>query len=500
MTRPPVRWRRAGGVLLHPTSLPGPFGIGDLGPVAERWIDWLSDAGCRLWQMLPLGPVGADASPYQSSSAFAGNTLLISPEKLVQDGLLSDKQLTQYKVAAGPKADFRRARRAKRDLVEMATRSFLDGAAPGLHAEAEDFFDAAAPWLDDFTLFRVLRSVHDDSPWHAWPRDLAAHDPKALAAFAEAHGDALMAEKVQQFFFERQWSQLHQRAGKAGIDIIGDIAIFVAHDSADVWAHRDLFKLDAKGMPKVVAGVPPDYFSATGQRWGNPHYDWRAMRANGYAWWIARLRRQLSQVDRVRVDHFRGFEAAWEIPAAAPTAEKGEWSPGPGDALFKAAEASLGALPIIAEDLGFITPDVEALRDELGFPGMRVLQFAFGGDPNHPYLPHRYPTNCVAYTGTHDNDTTCGWYESASEPERVACRRYLHSDGKHIAWDLTRAIWGSVADSALVPLQDLLELGTGARMNTPGTTGGNWGWRALETQLTPQLAERVKRLNQAYER
>ena len=500
MSGQPTRWRRAGGVLLHPTSLPGPFGAGDLGPEADQWVSWLARAGCRLWQILPLGPVGADASPYLSSSAFAGNPWLISPEKLAEDGLLSEDDLAPFRGNATDQADFDQARHVRRSLLALATQHFGDRANQQLREQAETFFESSAPWLDDFALFQVIQAVHDGSPWHAWPPALANRDGRALQAFEEAHSQEIEAEKIQQFFFERQWAQVRELAQREGIAIIGDIPIFVALDSADVWAHRELFKLEPDGLPTVVAGVPPDYFSATGQRWGNPLYNWDEMASRGFTWWIERLRRLMTQVDRVRVDHFRGFESAWEIPASHPTAEHGRWSAGPGESIFQAAEASLGKLPIIAEDLGLITPEVEALRDRLGFPGMRVLQFGFNGGPDHPYLPHRYPTQCVAYTGTHDNDTSLGWYEAAPQAEKEACRRYLRSNGAQIAWDLTRAVWGSPANTAIVPMQDLLELGSAARMNTPGTTEGNWAWRVLKSQLSDQLAKRVKDLNLAYER
>jgi 4-alpha-glucanotransferase len=499
MTPAPQRWRRAGGVLLHPTSAPGPFGMGDLGPSAERWLDWLSSSACRLWQVLPLGPVGPDASPYLSSSAFAGNALLISPEKLAEDGLLIEAELTPFRAPVGNTADFGHARMARSALVSLATQRLLAGAAPHLADEVQTFFDSNAYWLDDFALFRSL-SAEYGAAWLDWPSTLAGHDLAALEAFAQVRRPAIQAAKIEQYFFERQWSQVRAQAHASGIDIIGDIPIFVAHESADVWAHPELFKLDDHGRPTVVAGVPPDYFSATGQRWGNPHYDWKVMESRGFRWWTLRLRRLLSQVDRVRVDHFRGFEAAWEIPASSPTAQGGRWVQGPGEAVFREAEAELGRLPIIAEDLGLITPAVTELRDRLGFPGMRVLQFAFDGNPDHPYLPHRYPTNCVAYTGTHDNDTSRGWYEAAPEAVRDACRRYVTSVGSHVAWDMTRAVWASAADTTVVPLQDLLELGTEARMNTPGTTEGNWLWRVTDRQLSTELADRLRGLSLAYER
>ncbi len=332
MNLAPVRWRRAGGVLLHPTSLPGEFGVGDLGPMAERWLAWLGASGCRLWQILPLGPVGADASPYLSSSAFAGNPLLISPETLVADGLLREDELAPFRSRASEQADFDRARLARGKLLPLAAKRFVDGEAPRLQPEAASFFEASAGWLDDFALFNVIQSAHDGSPWQAWPPALASREPGALAAFSEAHREKVQAEKAIQYFFERQWARVREMAQSAGIGIIGDIPIFVSHDSADVWAHRELFKLDDRGMPTVVAGVPPDYFSATGQRWGNPIYDWEQMEASGFRWWVERLRRLLNLVDRIRLDHFRGFVAAWEIPEEAPTAEDGAWVPGPGRA------------------------------------------------------------------------------------------------------------------------------------------------------------------------
>lgn len=500
MTPAAIRWRRAGGVLLHVTSLPGPFGAGDLGPAADAWIGWLGYAGCRLWQILPLGPVGADASPYLSSSAFAGNPLLISPEKLVDDGLLRVDELAPLRAAATDRCDFKLAMHAHISLVDMAAKRFVEGSAAKLKDEADRFFAESAAWLDDFAMFNVIQTGQGGRPWYEWPAGLADRDPDVLAAFRDSNRIAIESEKVQQFFFERQWRQLRRSANSLGVAIVGDIPIFVSHDSADVWAHPKLFKLDSERLPAVVAGVPPDYFSVTGQRWGNPIYAWDRMADEGFHWWIQRLRRLLTQVDRVRLDHFRGFAAAWEIPASSPTAESGTWVQGPGEEIFVTLQAALGPLPFIAEDLGIITPDVEALRDQFGFPGMRVLQFAFNGDPDHPYLPHRFPSNCAAYTGTHDNNTSLGWYEHAPEAVRDQCRRYLNSDGTHIAWDMTRAVWGSAADTAVAPMQDLLELGSPARMNTPGTTEGNWGWRVIEEQMSEELAERVRNMNLAYER
>jgi 4-alpha-glucanotransferase len=474
---------RASGILLHPTSLPGRFGIGDLGPAAGEFLDALAATGQRWWQMLPLGPTGYGNSPYQSHSSFAGNRLLISPELLVEDGLLTTSDLDDYPRLPDDHVEFEAVGEAKDRLIELAA-GRVSASAPEFRA----FRASHADWLDDYALFMALKRAHHHRAWNAWEPDLAARRPGALAEARERRAREVHLFEVEQFLFDRQWRRLRGRARERGISLIGDVPIFVAQDSADVWARPDLFELDEVGRPTVVAGVPPDYFAEDGQLWGNPLYRWEAHARAGFAWWIARLKGTTARVDLVRLDHFRGFEAYWEVPASSPTAATGRWVAGPGDAFLEAVRAGLGGLPLIAEDLGEITPAVEALRDRFNLPGMRVLQFGFGDDPGSDiYLPYRYIPHCVAYTGTHDNDTAVGWFhgaglETTQSPEAIAAerafvRRYLGTDASAIHWDLIRLVFGSVADTAIIPMQDLLGLGSSARMNTPGHPLGNWRWR-----------------------
>ncbi len=491
---------RAGGILLHPTSLPGPYGIGDLGPAAYSWVAWLASAGCRLWQVLPLGPTGYGDSPYQSLSAFAGNPMLISPELLVQDGLLRSDELEGAPAFPMDRVDFGAVIAWKDRLLTRLTDTFGDRAKRGQREEYAQFREANRAWLEDFSLFMALKRAHGGASWTQWPEGLRARKPEALAASRRSMMAEIEAQTIRQSVFFRQWSSLAEAAHASGVDLVGDVSIFVAHDSADVWRQPEMFALDASGQPAFVAGVPPDYFSPTGQRWGNPVYRWEAMRADGYAWWLRRMQAVLSLVDVVRLDHFRGFEAYWEIPASAPTAETGRWAPGPGAELLTALRHGLGGLPIIAEDLGVITPGVTKLRIDFGLPGMKILQFAFDGGPEHEFLPHNYPAHCVVYTGTHDNDTVVGWYESAAEESRDFCRRYLGRDGSDIAWDMIRESWSSVAQWAVAPLQDVLSLGPQARMNYPSREHGNWGWRVRAEQLTDAVAERLAGMNHAYGR
>ena len=491
---------RAGGIFLHPTSLPGPYGIGDLGPAAYRWVEWLASTGCRLWQVLPLGPTGYGDSPYQSFSAFAGNPLLISPDVLVQNGLLTRDEMADMPAFPEDHVDFGPVIAWKDGLLTRLTENF-DARASRAQREAYlRFRDSNQDWLEDYALFMALKRAHAGAPWTEWSNWLCRREPDALAAAARGLHSDVEAQCVRQFCFFRQWESLAQAAHAADIELVGDIPIFVAHDSADVWSHPEFFTLDASGQPAFVAGVPPDYFSPTGQRWGNPLYRWESMRADGYGWWLRRLRAVLSMVDIVRLDHFRGFEAYWEIPASAPTAETGRWAPGPGADFLTAVRNGLGSLPLIAEDLGVITPGVKKLRTDFDLPGMKILQFAFDGHPEHEFLPHNYPVRCVVYTGTHDNDTVVGWYESAPEKERDFCRRYLGRDGTDIAWDQIRSAWASVAQWAIAPLQDALSLGTQARMNYPSREQGNWGWRVRAEQLTAELATRLAEFNHVYGR
>lgn len=491
---------RASGILLHPISLPSAHGIGDLGPAADRWLEWLGESGCALWQMLPLGPPGYSESPYQNYSSFAGNPLLISLDSLVEDGLLTQQDLD-------PRPEFPRGRIAYNDVMtfkyaalDLAAERFFGGANDSLMETYEAYEDENRDWLDDFALFMALKDTHDGLPWTAWESELTARQPDAIARAAREMASVLNKYRFHQFIFSRQWRSIRQRARAIGVKLIGDLPIYVAHDSVDTWVHPELFQLDARGMPTYVAGVPPDYFSPTGQRWGNPLYRWELMRANGFHWWIHRFQAVLRWVDLVRFDHFLGLNRYWQIPAANTTAEQGTWQPAPGGELLNTLQDALGGLPIIVEDLGLVTPEVEALRDRFGLPGMKILQFAFDGDSENPFLPHHYPSNCVAYTGTHDNETGRGWYENASEQIRDRFRRYTGSDGTHVAWDMIRALWDSKADRTLAQMQDLLELGNEARMNVPGTSSGNWCWRMQENHLTSQLAEKIRELNKATDR
>lgn len=491
---------RASGILLHPTSLPGRFGIGDLGTEATRWVDFLAGAGQKLWQILPLGPTGYGDSPYQCFSAFAGNPYLISPEKLAEDGLLSRSDLDDAPDFPAHTVDYGPVIQFKLKLLDQVYRNFKAGAgSAALRAELEAFNKAQASWLDDFALFMALKDSQDGAVWSTWKPDLVSRRPQALAVAREQLAEVIESQRLRQFLFFRQWLAVKAYANRAGIKIIGDIPIFVAYDSADVWAHPGLFYLDEDGKSTVVAGVPPDYFSATGQLWGNPLYRWDVLKQNGYTWWIERFRATLAFVDIVRLDHFRGFEAYWEIPADMPTAEIGKWVKGPGADFFSALQAALSDLPIIAEDLGVVTAEMVALRDQFGLPGMKVLQFAFSSEATDPFLPHNYPRNCVVYSGTHDNDTSRGWYENSStERERDFCRRYLGRNGSDLAWDLIRLAFSSVADMAVVPLQDVLNLGTEARMNLPGRPSGNWGWRFQGGQLDGQIQNRLMELMKLY--
>jgi 4-alpha-glucanotransferase len=490
---------RAAGILLHPTSLPGRFGIGDLGPTAYAWVDALVRARQKWWQILPLGPTGFGDSPYQCFSAFAGNPNLVSPELLAREGLVDNRDLEGVnfptdRVAYGPVIEF------KNRLLRKAWERFQSKLTPALSLDFEEFCSRQATRLDDFALFVAIKEAQGGKCWQDWPTELVHRQPAALEQARRSLAGAVGLQKFRQFLFFRQWEELKQYVNRHGIRLLGDAPIFVAGDSADVWANPELFLLDEHRRPRFVAGVPPDYFSKTGQLWGNPLYDWEAMRREDYRWWIDRLRATLAHVDWVRLDHFRGFAGFWRIPAGMPTAEKGNWVKGPGPAFFEKVRQELGGLPLVAEDLGLITPDVDALRDQFNLPGMRILQFAFGGAVENRFLPHNYIQNCVVYTGTHDNDTTRGWYATIGDQERDHVRRYLGRDGGDIAWDLIRLAWMSVADTAVAPLQDVLNLGPEARMNLPGQAKGNWDWRFLEGQLTEPVLARLADLTELYGR
>ena len=502
---------RTSGILLHPTSLPGPFGVGDLGDEAYRFVDFLIAGGQSLWQVLPLGPTGYGDSPYACYSAFAGNTLLISPEKLFEEELLAKTDLDEIRSLPTEQVDFELVHKTREIVLAKAFAHYQRTTDTELRSAFETFAEQNASWLDDYAFFRALKDAQGGRAWHEWEPALVRRESGALSRSLEELHDQVEAHKFYQFLFFKQWFALKAYCNERGVDIIGDIPVFVAQDSADVWTNPDQFKLDQKGRPIVVAGVPPDYFSKTGQLWGNPLYDWERMQKDGFRWWIERVRATLQTVDIARIDHFRGFAACWEIPGGDKTAERGRWVEAPGRELFAAIRDKLGELPIIAEDLGVITPDVEKLRDGFGFPGMRILQFAFSSDQNNTDLPHNYQQNVVVYTGTHDNDTTVGWFNSVAGAgstrtaeqiaiERSFCLKYLHTDGAGIHWDFIRAVLASVADTAILPLQDLLGLGTEARMNLPNSTKGNWVWRFRDGALTEQHAERLRDLTETYGR
>jgi len=488
-----VAFARRSGILLHPTSLPGAYGVGELGREATAWLDFLASAGQRLWQVMPLGPTGYGDSPYQSFSTFAGNHFLISMETLVEEGWLQAAELASLAELPAERVDYGALIPRKLELLEAAAERFGRAASAATLAQLEAFKHEHAGWLDDYTLFMALKEAHGGSAWSEWVPGLRDREPAALARARAEVAAHVAKHTLWQFWFFTQWNAVRARARELGVEIIGDVPIFVSMDSADAWANPELFHFAEGGVPTVVAGVPPDYFSVTGQRWGNPLYRWDRLAETDYAWWVERVRATLKMVDIVRIDHFRGFAAYWQIPASEPTAVNGRWVPGPGDELFAALRRELGELPLIAEDLGVITPDVDELRRSNGFPGMKVLQFAFASDADDPYLPHNYTNECVVYTGTHDNDTTAGWYAAAPEVERDLVRRYLARDDGEIAWELIRLAQASVADTAIVPLQDALGLGSDARMNTPGTAGGNWSWRFawqdVPYWIAPQLAE-----------
>lgn len=480
--------QRRSGILCHPTCLPGPDGVGDLGEGAWRFLEFLHDAGQRLWQVLPLGPTGYGDSPYQPFSAFAGNPLLISLETLRDEGLLEAADLAERPPFSPDRVDYGAVIEHKERLLRRAYARLRDAGPGYLRAAWEAYTRENAHWLDDFALFMALKGEFGWAPWVAWPGEIALRREGAVADWAERLADEAAYRRFLQFVFDRQWGRLHARATELGIAILGDMPIFVGHDSADVWAHRDLYYLDERGMPTVVAGVPPDYFSATGQRWGNPLYRWDRMRERGYDWWLARLAHALIQVDLVRIDHFRGLAGYWEVPAGEETAIHGHWVAGPGRAFLQAVRERFGAVPIVAEDLGLISADVTALREEFGLPGMRVLQFGLLGDAANPHLPHNYAPNTVAYTGTHDNDTAQGWFREQEPAVQHRARVYTGSDDAGIHWALVRAVCNSVADTAIYPLQDVLGLGGEARLNLPGRPHGNWTWRVRPEALSPGLA------------
>ncbi len=496
-----MRLPRASGVLLHPTSLPGPHGSGDLGPAAHHFVDWLHSAGQTLWQMLPLGGIGPGNSPYMSSSAFAGNLLLIDLAELQQRGWLAADVLAHPPPNDPSRIDFATMVHWRMQRLAEAAAAFAETALVQDQPDYTAFCAAQADWLDTYALFMALCEAHDWADWCDWPTGLASRNTAALALAEQQHAQRIAFYKFCQWCFYRQWAALRSHAHGKGIQIVGDAPIFIAYQSAEVWARPDLFELDLDGRPSVVAGVPPDYFSATGQRWGNPLYRWPAHAAEGYAWWVQRLRRIFELVDIVRIDHFRGFADYWEIPASAPTAVQGRWLPGPGLALFAAIHEALGPLPVIAEDLGVLSPAVKSLLAATDFPGMAILQFAFGGAADNAFLPHNHRHHSVVYTGTHDNDTSVGWWaHSASDAERHHARAYLGSDGHDIAWAMMRAACASVANTVVHPMQDILVLPGPCRMNLPGSGSGWWVWRFEWSQVHPWHSHRLAEMTKLFGR
>lgn len=485
---------RSSGILLHPTSFPSRFGVGDLGLEAYRFIDFLKDTHQQYWQVLPLGPTGYGNSPYMCYSAMAGNPLLVSPDKLRDEGLLTEEDFANLPGFPVEKVDFDQVVPIKIGLLKKACENFKVNATDIQKNEFAGFCDSKAYWLDNYALFMALKDDHENASWHTWEPEFVKREPEALAHVQDRLNGEIFYYKFVQFEFFRQWSDLKSYANMRGIDIIGDIPIYVSHDSADVWAHPDIFCLDEEtGVAAQMAGVPPDYFSATGQLWGNPVYNWEELQKQDFKWWVQRFEAMLDYVDIIRIDHFRGFEAYWSVAKGEETAMNGKWVEAPGDAFFEAIRHKLGKLPVLAEDLGVITPEVEALRDKYEFPGMKVLQFAFGSDPGNPFLPFNYPRNAVVYTGTHDNDTTVGWFNSASDYEKQNLLLYLgcvSPEGIH--WDLIRLALSSIANQAIIPLQDILGLGNEARMNFPSTAEGNWGWRYQAEALRDELRDRLK--------
>lgn len=484
--------KRTAGALLHPTSLPGRYGIGDLGDEAIAFLDWLASAGMHLWQVLPLNPPGLGNSPYNCLSSVGGNPLLISPQRLLQDGLLTPESVGNVPEFVAGHVDFPRVVEWKETILRAAWERFDRHGSAELRTAFEAFEETTREWLDDFAAFMSLRHRAGGAPWWRWEEPLARREPAAMKKARRELSKAIRFHKFVQFVFFRHWQAVHEAARARGVRIMGDAPIYVACDSADVWANRELFQLDERGEPTVVAGVPPDYFSATGQRWGNPLYRWSALRETGYRWWITRLRSNLALADIIRIDHFRGFVAYWEIPAHEETAVNGRWMPGPGKEFFDVLRQALGDLTLVAEDLGFITPEVDELRHSLGLPGMRILQFGFS-DPDSPHLPHRYEPHTVVYTGTHDNDTARGWFEHASEQERAFALTYL-GDDHDFSRALIRAAYTSVAETAIIPVQDVLGLGSEGRMNRPGARLDNWSWRLAPGALTRDEAHRLRRL------
>ncbi|WP_300365772.1 4-alpha-glucanotransferase [Hydrogenimonas sp.] len=498
MEKPPLFTTRRSGVLLHPTSLPGDYGIGTFGKEAYRWIDKLAQSGQRLWQILPLGPTGYGNSPYQSYSAFAGNPLLIDLNLLQEDGWLIENISGKRSDFNETSVDYEWVSAYKLPLLKNAFLHFRQNADNMEKEIFEKFCEEESVWLEDFALFMALKKENQGKIWYEWEERIVRRESETLTKKRDQLKEEIDFQKFLQYLFYRQWNRLKAYANRHGVWIIGDLPIYVSVDSSDVWSHSELFLLDEHCRPTHVAGVPPDYFSTTGQRWGNPLYNWELMKQHGYAWWILRMKKSLELYDIVRIDHFRGFEAYWSIPADEETAIHGRWVEGPGHRFFEVIKESLGSLPIIAEDLGVITPEVEKLRDDFDLPGMKILQFAFDGDPKNAYLPHNGVANSVIYTGTHDNDTTLGWFENASNKSYIL--EYLSRDDDEIHWAMIREAMASVSVFSVVPMQDILGLGSFARMNRPGDPNGNWSWRMTMEQMERAPFEKMERLTRLYGR
>jgi len=489
-----MRFPRSSGTLVHPTSFPSSYGVGDLGSGARKFIDFLTETDQTIWQVLPLGPTGYGSSPYASYSAFAGNQYLISPDILADKGLISKKDADKCRMPESLKVNYDEAYRKKSIILKKSSENFYSSLTGEQEKKLDKFKSENSYWLDDYCLFIACSKDHDRIPWNQWDPGIAQRRNGALKKVREKFSDEIRHQVWMQFEFFNQWEELKGYANQRKIRVVGDIPIFVDHNSSDVWSNPKYFAVDNQGNRQLVAGVPPDYFSETGQLWGNPLYKWDELEKDGFAWWIERFDQMFNLYDAIRVDHFRGFDAYWQVPAEEKTAINGEWVNGPGARLFETIRKKLGELPIIAEDLGFVTPGVIELRDRFNFPGMKILQFAFDSDPGNDFLPHNYCRNSVVYTGTHDNDTTIGWYESAPEPERHRLREYTRSDASEVNWELIRLAMLSVADQAVIPLQDFMNLGTEHRMNVPGTVGDNWEWRFTEAMLDRVDRNRISEL------
>lgn len=489
-----MRFPRSCGTLVHPTAFPGKYGIGDFGSEARIFLNFLENTGQSIWQVLPLNPPGYGSSPYTSYSAFAGNHYLIAPDILVEKGLLSHKEVKEAELPSGEKVDFERAYANKDRLFKLASKRFYESKTDHQEKNLAAFKQENASWLDDYTLFMASSLGRGLKPWNSWEASLAKRDPQTLDEIKEKYNQEIQDQYWLQFEFFTQWNSLKEYAHNRGIRVVGDIPIYVDHNSADVWANSHFFEVDEEGNRKLVAGVPPDYFSETGQLWGNPLYRWKVLAKDNFSWWVKRFQHMFAMYDVVRVDHFRGFDEYWEVEASQETAEKGRWVQAPGEKLFDTVREKCGELPIIAEDLGTASFGAEKLRDKYNFPGMKVIQFAFDSDSANNFLPHNYPQNCVVYSGTHDNNTSIGWYNSASKEERHKAREYTGSDGKEMNWEFIRLGICSPADQAIFPLQDFMGLGESQRMNTPGTSKGNWGWRYTSSMLNDINKERIKNL------